>query len=277
MLPLLLEPAQLENHLGQPELLIVDLCNPKTYPQCHIPGAVHLDYSQLVAGQKPAPGLMPDKAKLQATLSALGLTPDRHVVAYDDEGSGRACRLLWTLDVLGHQPMSLLNGGLHAWVNEGHPQGNGNETGSVCNYPVHIGNDGIADLAYVMKHLHDPGVALLDARTPNEYVGANVRALRGGHIPGAVNFNWLDAIDQTRNLRFKTDEVLRSMLAERHITSDKEVIVYCQTHHRSSHSYIMLKHLEYKQVRGYPGSWSEWGNHPDTPIERLSQQSERPK
>ncbi len=108
---------------------------------------------------------------------------------------------------------------------------------------------------------------LLDARSPEEYNGTKRFTARSGHIPGAVNLNWLDTMDRHRNLRLKTDAELRRMLSERGITPDKEVIVYCQTHHRSAHSYVMLKSLGYTNIKGYPGAWSEWGNSNDTPIE----------
>ena len=91
--------------------------------------------------------------------------------------------------------------------------------------------------------------------------------MRGGHIPGARNLNWLDTIDTSRNNRLKSSEELREMLNERGITPDKEIITYCQTHHRSSHSYAMLKSLGFPHIRGYAGSWSEWGNSIETPIE----------
>ena len=94
-----------------------------------------------------------------------------------------------------------------------------------------------------------------------------MRALRGGHIPGARNLNWLDTIDTTNNFRLKPSEDLQFMLNQIGITPDKEIITYCQTHHRSSHSYVMLKSLGYTRIRGYPGSWSEWGNSSETPIE----------
>jgi len=107
-LPLVVGPEALEPRLGDPGLLIVDLCiKPETYLAGHVPGAVHLDYGRIVAMRRPVGGLLPEPAQLSAVLSG-------HVVAYDDEGGGRAARLLWTLAVLGHERMSLLDGGLHA-------------------------------------------------------------------------------------------------------------------------------------------------------------------
>jgi thiosulfate/3-mercaptopyruvate sulfurtransferase len=115
--------------------------------------------------------------------------------------------------------------------------------------------------------LDDPEVVVLDVRTPAEFAGDDVRAARGGHIPGAVNMDWTLAIDRGRNLRLKPEGDLRRMLEELGVTPDKEVIVHCQTHHRSAHTYMVLKSLGYPRIRGYDGSWSEWGNDQNTPIE----------
>ncbi len=266
-LPLLVEPKDLESLLGGPELLIVDLCQANNYAQAHIPEALHLEYANLLLGTKPAPGLLPDAARLSAALSAIGLTPDKHVVAYDVEGGGRACRLIWTLDALGHPASSLLNGGLFAWANEGHPLSQQPSAPTPSDYSASIRDRVVATRDYIEKHLNDAQIALLDARTPEEYYGTTVRAARGGHIPGAVNLNWLDTIDRTRNYRLLPDDVLRTLVADRGLRNDQEVITYCQTHHRSAHSYVMLKHLGFDKAKGYPGAWAEWGNSPDTPVE----------
>ncbi|NJN47105.1 MAG: sulfurtransferase [Candidatus Competibacteraceae bacterium] len=268
-LPLLIESDQLEAHLQETGLLIVDLRNPNTYMQGHIPGAVNLGYANIIQAMPPAMGMLPDETRLSAVLSALGLTPDIHVVAYDDEGGGRASRLLWTLDALGHKHFSLLNGGLHAWVAGGHPLSQQGVQPAASAYQAELGDTkAVADKDYILSRLGQPDLALLDTRSPGEYQGLDVRAARGGHIPGAVNMNWITAMDQTNQLRFRSDAELRAMLAGLGVTPDKEVIVYCQTHHRSAHTYMVLKHLGYKKLRGYPGAWSEWGNNPTLPIEQ---------
>ncbi len=266
-LPLILEPEALAAGLGDPALLIVDLGKPASYAQCHVPGAVPLDYARIVAAEKPVMGRLPDDATLSQVLSELGLTPDRHIVAYDDEGGGRAARLLWTLDCLGHARHSLLNGGLHAWANEGFPCEQRPNAPALSAYHAQLGAAARADADYVRERLGAADCALLDARSPDEYHGVKKFAERAGHIPGAVNLEWTQAMDMNRNLRLRPAAELRALLEARGVTPDREVIVYCQTHHRSAHSYIMLKSLGYPRLRGYPGSWSEWGNRSDLPVE----------
>ncbi len=267
LLPLIVEPEELEQQLGAENLLIVDLCPLELHEDAHIPGAVHLDRNRLVAGTKPAVGDLPSEQRLDEILSSLGITADTHVVAYDDEGGGWAGRLLWTLDVLGHPHFSLLNGGICSWLTEGHPTSNEASERTPSHYHCARRGHGWVDKEYIKRRLGDPSVAILDARSPAEYSGKDKRAQRGGHIPGAVNLNWVDAMDRARKLRLKREDVLRQMLADIGVTPDKEVIVYCQTHHRSSHTYIMLKALGFHDVKAYPGSWSEWGNSTDTPVE----------
>lgn len=267
-LPRLIEPEQLQPYLDDPTILIVDLCDPDRYAAGHIPGAISLDYANLVRVEPPALGLFPTEARLSEVCSQLGLTPERHVVAYDGDGNGRASRLLWTLEVLGHQQLSLLNGGIHAWNTATGPLETEVRHPAGSTYAAHIANPAaLADKEYILKQLGNDDVVLLDARTPAEFSGADQRAARGGHIPGAVNLNWTDAMDIHRQSRYQPDPVLRKLLEARNVSPNKEVIVYCQTHHRSAHTYWVLRHLGYTRVRGYSGAWSEWGNDLSLPIE----------
>ncbi len=266
-LPLILEPEQLEAVLGRDGLLIVDLGKADTYLQYHVPGAVHLDYARLVRQQPPAMGMPPDPTALVATLSALGVAEHTHVIAYDDEGGGRACRLLWTLELAGHDRFSLLNGGLHAWANEGHPLETGAVEARPAEFAGHRNDAPLAEREYLHSRLGASDLALLDARSPAEFAGERVFAARGGHIPGARNLEWTATMDTARNLRLRPAAELHAMLRERGVELDHEVIVYCQTHHRSAHLYVVLKSLGYERVKAYAGSWSEWGNSPDLPIE----------
>ncbi|MCB1737425.1 MAG: sulfurtransferase [Gammaproteobacteria bacterium] len=266
-LPPLLPPDWLAEHLDDPDILIVDVGRASTYMQLHIPGSLHLEYSNLVSGQQPSVGERPEPLRLSLALGGLGLTPERAVVAYDDEGGANAARLLWLLDTVGHPgSLSLLDGGLHAWANEDFPTEARSRVGQPTKYAVTYSERGYADRHYVESHLEDASVALLDARSPAEYDGSARSSARAGHIPGAINYEWTTPLDPDRNVRLRDLDELRDQLASLGLSKDKEIITYCQTHHRSSHSYWLLRCLGYRKVRGYAGSWAEWGNLDDTPI-----------
>jgi len=267
MFRVLIEPAELLPKLGQPHLTVVDVGDESTFTRHHVPGAVHLDYESLIDMKPPATGLLPGPDRLENLFSNLGMSTGSHIVAYDDERNSLACRLLWTLDAVGHRRFSLLNGGLRAWIADGYPVESGPPSPCRGRFPVAGVTTALADKAYVLAHLGSPDVVILDTRSPQEFTGTDVRAARGGHIPGAVNMDWTLAIDPEREPRLKPADDLRNMLQRLGITPDREVIVYCQTHHRSSHTYVMLKSLGFPRVRGYHGSWSEWGNDSDLPVE----------
>ena len=266
-LPLLIEPEELEPLLGRDDVRIVDVGKANTYRQLHVPGAVHLEYHRIVTARKPVDGLLPEPALLEGVFSELGIETGTPVIAYDDEGGGNAARLLWTLESMGHTACSLLNGGLHAWANERFPLDNRPGMSPSSHFAAAPNPGPVADADFILKRLGDDGNALIDARSSDEYTGARRYARRGGHIPGAVNFEWTTAMDRERNLRMLPAEALINRLGELGVTPDKQVVTYCQTHHRSSYSYWMLRVLGYPSVRGYPGSWSDWGNRPDTPVE----------
>jgi thiosulfate/3-mercaptopyruvate sulfurtransferase len=264
-LPLLIEPAQLEPLLGSEDLGVVSLCKDTTYSQLHIPGAIHLAYSAITASRGMTHGLLPQAAQLESTLAAHGIGNHSWVIAYDDEGGGNASRLLWTLEALGHSRFSLLNGGLHAWANEGHPVSREPKQPAVAAFSAKPNSMPIADADYILSRLNTDELALWDARSLNEYRGIARFAQFAGHIPGAANLDWFEIMDRQHNLRLKSAEELKGILTKLGLSPDKEVVVYCQTHHRSSLAWFALKYLGYPRIKGYPGSWSDWGNRTDTP------------
>ena len=265
-LPLLVEPGQLEPLMANDQLIIVSVDSEQRYSERHVPTAVHLSYSKLIAKSKFAQGLLPELEDINDALSSIGLTPEKHVIAYDDEGSGRASRLLFTLDAVGHTRFSLLNGGMTAWAAEGFPLHVEAEFREPSDYQAKSIGNVIVDKATILEKLNDENVVLIDARSHDEFTGLQPLAKRSGHIPGAINIDWKLNKDPARHNRMKSDDKILEMLQDRRITKDKEIIAYCQTCHRSSHTYIMLKQVGYPNIKCYPGSWSEWGNCDDTPV-----------
>lgn len=263
----LIEPLEAADLLKQSKPLIIDLGKAQTYAQHHLPTAINLDYKHIIHGMLPAPGGLPDVHRLQALFDAIGLGLDTQVLVYDDEGNGKASRFIWTLDVIGHQHYHLLNGGIHSWINQGLPTEQQMNRPQPARATLAITDTSIADKAYVLSNLDSADHILVDTRSLAEFSGERGGGLRKGHIPGAIHFEWLEAIDQHNDLRYFTDEVLQAKFNALDITKDKQIITYCYTHHRSAHTYAVLKHLGYPRVKGYAGAWSEWGSDPELPIE----------
>ena len=265
-LPALLEPAELAAMVDRGDIIIVDTGRAATYANVHIPGAVHLNYNRLVAGTRPAPGQLPPPGRLSRTLTELGVSPNSQVVAYDDEGGANAARLLWTLDVIGHRPGALLNGGLHAWANEGHPLEHTPNTPVTGDCTIQGYGPAHADMQTVNASLNNPDAVLWDTRSAKEYSGLERYSARGGHIPGAINLEWVHCLDINRNMRLQPEARLHALMTAQGLSPCKHIIVYCQRHHRAAHSYWVLKTLGYPRISGYAGAWAEWGNDHNTPI-----------
>jgi len=261
----MLEPQQLAERLHEPDTLLVHVSSEDAFIDAHIPGAVLITPAELVCGVPPATGRLPEKADLDAVFSRIGYRPELQFVVYDDEGGGWAGRLAWTLDVIGHDGWTYLNGGIHAWHHAGLPIATGPAPQvTPIDVDVTINAAPIAEIPDVLAAIDDPRQVIWDARSPQEYAGVRQAAARVGHIPGAINLDWLEVHDRAR--QFRVVDNLVALLAQRGISGKGSIITHCQTHHRSGLTY-MLGRLQGLDIRAYHGSWSEWGNREDTPIE----------
>ena len=267
---LLIEPEALHSLLAErDDLLLVDLSQPQVYEESHIPGAIHMQPSLLTSGEKPASGTMPSLSQLSERLSAIGLSEEKLVIAYDDEGGGWAGRLIWTLDMIGHKHYLYVNGGIHAWVEAGLPIEGGHQKNLPGNYTATMAKQPpFMEKEEILSRLNQPGFTIWDARSPQEFSGEKCLAQRGGHIPGAINFEWTEGMDKHQSLRIKPLDELRNTLEALGIRAEDDVVTHCQTHHRSGFTYLLAKVLGFSNIKAYPGSWSEWGNDSATPIEK---------
>ena len=197
-----------------------------------------------------------------------GVAPERTVVVYDERSGMRAARAFWFLEYFGHPDVRQLDGGFGAWERQGRQVSREAASPTSSDWTVGRSDERLATWRCLRDRLGAADVAVLDTRSDGEYCGTTVRAKRGGAVPGAVHIEW------TRNLgedgAFKPAAELRQMYESVGIIPDKEVISYCQGGYRAAHSYLALRLLGYPRIRNYIGSWKEWGDRDDLPIETPS-------
>ena len=264
---LLIEAEDLVPYLGNEKIRIVDMSRSSVYAQLHIPHAIHLKPNLLVRQEENASGLLPEEDGLKALIEYLNISPDHHVVAYDDEGGAWAGRLIWNLHCLGFYNTSLLNGGIHAWLGAGLPTSADVESFEKVSNLVQVNLDETYRIQYdeLLEKCQNQSVQLWDCRTTDEYTGLRLAARRGGHIPGALHFEWSTALNRENHLKLHPLERTRQRLEQLGFNLNEPVVVYCQSHHRSGLAYILGRLLGWN-IQAYDGAWSEWGNRPDSPV-----------
>jgi thiosulfate/3-mercaptopyruvate sulfurtransferase len=250
---------------GAKRPLLLDLRPPEAYVAGHIPGAVHLDlWGVSLIDTDPAP-LKAFMWMVEHVLAAHGVDASTPVVVYDDQSGIRAARAFWFLEYFGHPSVQLLDGGFTAWISAGLPVARDAAPPPKSEWTGTREGQKLATWKEVRSALGRGDTVILDTRTDGEYTGAAVRARRGGAVPGAVHIEW------TRNLTaegdFKPSSELKKMYEDAGVTPDREVITYCQGGYRAAHSYLALRLLGYPRVRMYVGSWKEWGDKEELPIE----------
>jgi thiosulfate/3-mercaptopyruvate sulfurtransferase len=238
------------------------------YLNGHLPGAVHCDWSTDLAAPAPASGhprwMLQGPAAFAQTMARLGIGNDTMVVGYDAEGGHHAARLWLALRRYGHDKMAIMEGGTPKWTAEGRPLEKGETTVAAARFVSQPRDGVIATKDEVLGAVRTGDPWLLDVRRDSEFTGAEKRAARGGHIPGAVNILWKDALRDDWTL--KDPDELEDMYSNAGFGAETSAITYCQAGVRAAFTHLVLTALGHDEVRTYDGSWEEWGNDPSLPI-----------
>ena len=264
-------------HLDDPSIRLVE-SNEDTllYASGHIPGAVHVDWTADL--NDPLRRDYITRSGFEALASRIGLTRETRVVFYGDKNNWWACYAFWVFQLFGHDRAHVMDGGRIKWQKEGRPMTREVARPAPTPYTAPERSDAPhrAFRDEVLAAVNERG-QLVDVRSPEEYSGArlhmpdypNEGALRGGHIPGARNVPWARAVNPEDGT-FKTAAELEALyVTGEGLDRNREVIAYCRIGERSSHTWFALKFLlGFPRVRNYDGSWTEWGNLVNVPIER---------
>jgi thiosulfate/3-mercaptopyruvate sulfurtransferase len=246
----------------QDNTIVIDSRPFSEYKNGHVPGAVNIDLFQLHWFDTTKRGIKDFNRQSRLLLSNIGISKDSKVIFYDNISGVSAARGVWLLLYFSHKKVCMLDGGFEKWKKGRYPiEVKSNPLRNIRfmgkpNFKV------IADANEVRRSLSNKNVVIVDARSRQEYDGSEVRAARRGHIPSAKNIDW------TRNVQnsiFKSKEKLSKIYSK--IPKDAQVITYCQGGYRAANAFLVFKMLGYKKIKMYLGSWAEWGNRLDFPVE----------
>jgi len=250
---------ELEKILNDPDLILIDTRSYKEYSEGHIPGAVNLDLFAFHWIDTSKPGIEAFNAQSKQILSFVGVSNDKMIIFYDDVSGMLAARGVWLLMYFSHSNSKMLDGGIKKWKNENLPLETKQNSYKPSNFSGKINAELVAGFEFIKENLNN--LKIIDVRSKEEYDGSLVRAARGGHIPNSMNIDWNENLRDDGTM--KNNEELSKLY---NIPKDTEIITYCQGAYRAANTFLALKKIGFKNVKVYLGSWGEWGNKLDLPV-----------
>ena len=244
------------------KIIMIDARSFPEYKIGHVPGAVNIDLFQLHWFDTTKRGIRDFNRQSRLLLSNIGIGKESNVVFYDNVSGISAARGVWLLLYFSHEKVCMLDGGFEKWTRDKFPIEVRSNQLRNARFKGKPNSKVIAVANEVNKSISNKNVTIVDARSREEYVGSDVRATRRGHIPSAVNIDWIRNIEKDV---FKSKQKLSKIYSK--IPKNSYVITYCQGGYRAAHAFVALKILGYRKVKMYLGSWGEWGNKLNLPIE----------
>ncbi|WP_420546272.1 sulfurtransferase [Nitrosopumilus sp.] len=258
---MLISTLDLNSIRNDTNVLIVDTRSFGEYSKGHIPGSVNLDLFAFHWFDTTSDGIESFNKQTQKLLSFVGVTSEKKVIFYDDVSGMLAARGVWMLLYFSHQNVLMLDGGIKKWQKENLPIETKPNHFQPSTFLGKIDPNLISGFEYIQDNLDR--LTIIDARSQGEYSGETVRAAKTGHIPSSINIDW--NLNLYNDGTFKNDSDLSKLYD---IPKNAEIVTYCQGAYRAANSFLALKRLGFENVRVYLGSWGEWGNLLDLPVEQ---------
>ena len=251
---------ELSQYIGKKDVLIIDARSFHDYSKSHIPGAVNLDLFSMHWFDTSKDGIKAFTEQTRKIFSFVGIHESKKVVFYDDISGMLAARGVWLCLYFSHPDVVILDGGFSNWSRKNFQTETSQNKPLPSNFTGKTNNNLIVGFQYILDNLNK--ITILDVRSKEEFSGELVRAARGGHIPTATNIDWAENI--AKDGTWKNNEELSKLYI---LPKDAEIVTYCQGAYRAANTYLALKKIGFTNISVYLGSWGEWGNMLELPVE----------